>query len=868
MEKRGIFFSMDALIAISIVFIAVLIAYPLLTNTEPSTELQHDLIKTLSTIKIGNLNNSYAQSLVASGAIADKNKSVLEQIGEFQITDPEKAKLLGESVLADIEPEKNIGIWFGSTLIASKNNTPYETARHIETARQVISGIKEGSTVTGFSARAYLSSSLQTEYFYFGGYVGDGNITSFAKYNGTISNAELEIAINDNFVVYVNGVFAGNYTKPDTELTPKRYSIPTTNFHSGDNTVEIKQKTSTKLRITGGFLKIDYEKVPEYDKPEKRYISGINGIINVYTGFTVPGTLQGMSMNVHYKSPYRMFIFIGNTKVYDNSSANETTKIIPDSELAAKLDYGQLSNKTTPVRFGLYAASKAGNADVVVITDLSGSMDSRMDSDDTGVTRSCTDPHLYDSDTKRISLAKCLDKLVVDAILEIPGNRVALAAFYGDDYSPNKGRIYQELPSSNATYLKNKIDAYVPQGGTCICCGINDAYKMLSEQSNPSKRRYVIVMSDGIPTHTCQAASGCTGTRTGLPSDEGLWLGSSSGCYGGSDDCNVDDCNCAVTNTNWSACRAHNLLNATLYSIGFGNMSACSLADATLRNVAVCGQGKYYTSANPTILQEFYSNISQEIIDLSYIEQVANVSGNLTNTILYPDSYIELNYTKEANPFGLIATTEKKFDNTDSGTFSIPANSSIIKATAISYSGPKWTATVEINNNTIYNLTEYGWDYTALGDPYAIAIPNSFISQNNFVKIARGTSPDNLTSGSINNKIIYTIVKNASSYAKVCSTASGCTWSIEFDDGTNSTIKSPTSYNGTETCSYRSSSQQFNENDAYQLAVYNLLKKLDLDSDNKVDIKFTEQSLNIAASELDGVPYLWSTEIQVRTWAK
>jgi hypothetical protein len=868
MKKRGIFFSMDALIAVSIIFITILIAYPLITNVEPTTELQHDIIKTLSSIRIGDLNNSYAQSLVSSGAITDLNKSVLEQIGEFQITDREKAKLLAESTLSDIEPGKNIGIWFGSSLITSRNNTSFETARHIETARQVISGIKEGTNVTGFSARAYLSSSLQSEYFYFGGYVGDGNITSSVVYNGTISSAEMEIAINENFRVYVNGVNVGNYTKPDTELTPKRYIIPTANFHSGYNIVELRTNSSTRLRITGGFIKIDYEKVPEYDKPDRRYISGINGIINVYTGFTVPNTLESMSINLHYKSPYRMFVFVGNTKIYDNSSANGTTAFISNSELSAKLNYAQLSNKTTPVRFGLYAASKAGNADVVVITDLSDSMNSMMNNDSAGVTRNCTDPHLYDSDTKRISVAKCMDKIVVDAILEIPGNRVALAAFYGDESSPNKGRIYQELPSSNATYLKNKINAYVPQGGTCLCCGINDAYKILNEQSNPSRRRYVIVMSDGIPTHTCQAASGCTGTRTGLPSDEGLWLGSSSGCYGGSDDCNVADCNCAVTNVNWSACRANTNLNATLFSIGFGNMSACALADATLRNVAVCGKGKYYTSDNSSILQDFYLNISQEIIDLSYIEQVANATGNLSNTLIYPDSYIELDYDREPVPFGLVATTEKKFDNADYGSFSIPANSSIVKATAISYSGPKWTALVEINNNTIYNLTEYGWDYTALGDPYAIRIPNSFISQDNSVKIARGISPDNITSGSANNKIIYTIVKNASSYTRVCTIASGCIWSIGFDDGTNATIKSPSNYNGTETCSYQELSQYFNENDAYQFAVYNLLKKLDLDSDNKVDIKFTEQSLNIASSEMKGVPYLWSTEIQVRTWAR
>jgi hypothetical protein len=457
--------------------------------------------------------------------------------------------------------------------------------------------------------------------------------------------------------------------------------------------------------------------------------------------------------------------------------------------------------------------------------------------------------------------------MVVDTILDIPGNKVALAAFYGDDNSPNKGRIYNASLSSNSSYLKSRIDAYNTEGGTCICCGINTAYKMLNEESNSGRRKYVIVMSDGIPTHTCQAASGCTGTRTGLPSDEGLWLGASSGCYGGQDDCNVADCNCAVTNTNWSSCRVNSGLNGTVYSIGFGNISSCALANSTLQSVAACGKGKYFTSDNSTILQEFYLNISQEIISLSYTEQVANASGNFTNTILYPDSYIELNYTQETLPFGLIATTEKQFDNADNGTFSIPSNSSIIRATAISYSGPRWTATVESNNQLIYNLSSYGDDYTLLGDPYAFRIPLQFLSQNNTVKIARGTSPTNLSSGSTYNKIIYTLMKNASAYTKISSSASGCIWNIGFDDSTNATMRVPSSYLGSDNCYYTDTAQSYNDNDAYQVAVFDLLKKLDLDNDNKVDIKFTEQSLNIASSELKGIPYLWSTEVKVKKWA-
>ena len=50
-------------------------------------------------------------------------------------------------------------------------------------------------------------------------------------------------------------------------------------------------------------------------------------------------------------------------------------------------------------------------------------------------------------------------------------------------------------------------------------------------------------------------------------------------------------------------------------------------------------------------------------------------------------------------------------------------------------------------------------------------------------------------------------------------------------------------------------------------AVYNLLKLLDVDSDNKVDVKFSEQDLQISASEITGIPYTWATEVQVRKWS-
>lgn len=860
--------------ALLIIFIILLFFVPFKNENTEEKNAHEDILKVLSNLKLGEINNSYISSLITQGNITDLNKSILEQIAEFYALKKPEAQELVKEMLDQFNSTDNLGLWFNGKLVYTKNKTSYEDSRLIWNAKELVSGIKEGNSSTGFSARAYLSKSALTEYFYFGGYVGDGNITALLNISGSITGASIEMDINKNFSLYINGNFIGNYNATSGNITLINLAGSIGNFISGENKIELK---GDFLYIAGGFVAVDYETTSVYQARKRYNFPGINGLINLYDSFYVPGTLNNMQVFLHFNvSNSTLFMTIGNVSIYNTSASGETSATITNSQLSSLLNYNDLSNKTIPFRLGLVNVSQAtsgsGNADVVLITDLSNSMNWRIDSDIDGLNRTCNNPDLYNSSTNRISLAKCLDKQVVDTILSFPGNRISLVGFYGDVGSPNKGRIYEQAFTDNKTLLYEKIDAYSPQGGTCICCAINDGWALINEGSNITQKKFLIVMSDGIPTHTCQAANGCTGTRTGRPSDEGLWLGQSSGCYGGSDDCNVADCQCASKNANWSSCRVNRDFNATAYSVGFGPINTCSMANNTLRDVAACGKGKFFTSDNATELQSIYNNIANEIITLSYIEQTAIASG--LKTVLYTNSYISFNFSNSAAPEGIALSKREQFYNDNYGNFSTPNGFKILEANVLSYSGAKWTNNVSILNvssnvmSNIFNLNNFGNDYVKLGDPYAINIPNLKISQgNNQIFLSTGISPLVSFNGSQNDKIAITFVKPAASYSAISIIADGCNWTVTNGNNKNISFNVPSNYTGTDQCEYiPGKNPQYDNNDAYDLAIISLIKELDFDNDGDIDVSLSQQNIKIDAITVQGIPFTWSSEIEIRVW--
>jgi len=834
MGKKAVFFSTDALIALALIFVVVLLIYPVIKYSDRETEIKSDVINVLSNLKVGEIDNAYVQQLISQGDIIDLNKTILEQIGEFYANDNEKASLVANSILSSLDTNENVGIWYGSELVASKNSSSFESAKYVSVDRQVISGIQKGESLKGYSSRAFLSSSKKTEYFYFGGYVGDGNLSVNISYQGNINSSLIEITISDDYDLYINGHLSGHYEKSLSEFNPAIYDISAYSgyFHQGSNLVEFKG--SKNLYIAGGYLKIVYENSSS-SQEEKYYFPATEGAINLYDGFYIPNNLSSMNIYLHYLSNSTLFLNIGNKTVFNGSSPTATSKIISDIELRNLLDYNSIIGKTVPLRLGLKEVTLSvgdGKADIVFLIDTTGSMGPYIDNV-VSIINNFTYALENSSVDYRLGLIQFEDYPTYSCGSS-GDNSYEIHTFNGNQFTTNTTEFRQKV-----LYVRN----HMGNGYDLPESHLRAINESLTLSWRASARKFDILLTDAVPH-----ASDCkySGYRY-------------SGCMVGYSDCN---CNLGPKSV-ISVANALVSKNITFYLINQqGGLCLNHVMDINMTNMT---GGKYYQFTSASQVQQILMNIASNIANLSYANQTAVVSGNLY-TKLYPDSYINFVYNKNESYYGLIATSESTTFVNGAGSFYVPENSSILEARAISYSGPKWTYSVKLNNNTVYNLSSYSSSYIALGDPYSINLPSGLIhSGDNSVEIKTSSGVD-ISLGSNYDKVIYTVLKSFISYSKISTTATGCFWNISMENNQNLEVKIPQDYTGQGKCSYQPGNVVYDENDAVDVSVYNLLKEIDFDLDGKIDIIIGSNDLVISSSEISGIPFTWSTEVQVRTW--
>ncbi|MFH1722036.1 MAG: VWA domain-containing protein [Candidatus Altiarchaeota archaeon] len=374
-------------------------------------------------------------------------------------------------------------------------------ATELTHSSRVLVGYGKGLPVKGSVARAFLTGVKSKEtasYAYFGGFVGEGNITRIVEgipLDANISEIYLELSVGEDFKVFINGIQCGGLkTKASNTYNVGTYILDTVchdDITPGENnTFEIIFDT-TDLSVSyigGGFIRVSYttkEFAAQDPAGIMRYnFPGIVGLINLYDSFYVPGDLYQMDMYLHIKNNYTTFMRVGDSQVNLSTNGTEQIILMDDVNFSSFIDYGasddEYSEQTVPLRLGTEGLSYFmeggdGIADIMLITDNSGSMGEKFDGDYTGaVDRVCTDPNLFDLDTTKISVAKCNDKDFVNIVTNVSGNRIGLVA-YGTSVCRT-----QSLTDNTAALIAN-IDFYDDDCGyTCTSCSIRSARETLA----------------------------------------------------------------------------------------------------------------------------------------------------------------------------------------------------------------------------------------------------------------------------------------------------------------------------------------------------------------------------------------------------
>jgi hypothetical protein len=911
--KKAIFYTMDALLASMLLIGAVMLIYSTYnfedTAIEQQTFTSQDILTVLSELKVSELNqtlsksnNTFINDEIISGAITDANISVLAQIGEYwALNQQNKSLTLLELVINDSIP-KDQGMrvsMFDMVVnenLLERNSSRTNSSKKLNSisSNRMIAGIKQGAPVTGSSGTSSLKkirNKKTSSYYYFGGFVGQGNISVNidlpSDFNSSrLVNAQMKVDTPGTFTLLINLIpCGGTRTGNSTQISVWDLSACNGSLHPGSNAFVITYSSSLNTSyVSGGFIKVTYTTDTLLENSTqghyRYYFPDINGFMNFYDTMSVQGNIANWTLNVTFFNPYQTFFTFGNETIFitqGNSTTNQNIiysrhgPTLPQEPIPLRLAVTNFSNITTTI-YGL-------PADTFIVTDTSGSMD-----DCIGTALNCS--YEYRKTNGGVYIPISCVVLVASACDATPDNPCGGAPFNrGRNYvtacNQSKMGVAKQVDNnfvntifnastlhriglvdydtrsnsltplnSTALILHNAINAYAGGGNTCTCCGINRARNNLTSSTNP---KFMIILSDGDANICCTSLNDITGT------------GSSGGCGAG-----------ANNPLNWSILAGQTACanNITVFTIGFGTGMSASGKYAMQKTA--CNDSLYYNATDTVQLQAVFDNITQQILlAANFSSQTVTVSGNFTPSRLYGSSYIDVDYTPLSesslqNKISVVTETSQ-FNGCNASVY-IPANIEIQDAHVTSYSGSHWTKQLIVNGNTVFNLTKYGADYLLLGDPFVIQIPSVYLIPgiNNSISLSVGDSPSNSSTCSNNNTLIYTALVDASTErTDALEYAVGCNWTIETSSGSTFNLIMPNTAPVNKTCYYTSAYMNNHSlypnatqydlllNDVYDVAVYNLLKQLDYEHNGKIFFDLTHNDLEIILTATDRVAYMW-----------
>jgi hypothetical protein len=658
-----------------------------------------------------------------------------------------------------------------------------------------------------------LKRNLQVLSAYFAGFEGNGDLTeNIGQLPGDAKVAlmQLELISGADFYLYINGKLCNDEFKTSSDVDKwditdcSKLLIP-----GSANKIALKFTSKDIFRkyIAGGHIDVLYETSAKPAAADKIYLPAINGTINYFGAVNIPGTPSGMKIYLDYwvgdLNGTDFYVNVGDQTVYKSMVYNNFwSGSIPVSS-------AYLKQGVNPVRIGVNSNSTNIKeisiplpVDAVLITDVSGSMNCRIDNtnpntncptpaDGQGAIRGCNDPNLLGGDTQKLVLAKCFGKEFADIILTtFLRNQIGLTAF-------SESAISSLELTSDYSKVSDSIDMYSTIGGTCVSCGINRARKLLAYSD---REKAMVIMTDGV-ANVCLESS----------------------------------CTSAVEEAYQQAKEAFENDDIHLFTIAFGADADTALLQkiACIDNCSNFGQG-----SDAAEIQRIYKKFAETIAKKQTVH-TKHVQGSkeefTTPSILFDGSYIKVDYTPSNAVSGsdIKVRVSKELGCSDS--FALPQDMIIENAQVLPWAENFWTEKVELNGNIFFDLSVYGKPYTFIGDPFLIQLPLSQLTGSNAINIGISDMERQNVLCLDDSLLQYIASLKPSVLTGMSFTSSvGCKWNVEFPKGIKEFLV-PGDYGGSQLCKYTNASILYSNTDLYQFAVGKLLKGLDSNKDGIID---------------------------------
>ena len=523
--KKGLYFSFDSFLAVFILLTGFFLfrGFYVTDHTRtPVSELRdvghvaEDFSQTFSEISMEEaFNSSFSQSIIQETILteSDLENSVVENAallyGEGEV---EKAEKIMEEFSEIIPGDYGFEVVFedehGREVIYGRGDR--EDADVVGRSARMVSGVSRDRSPRGYMSTASIgqAGAENSEYFFFGNYIGEGNISAMMELpeHDKITSVYTEVDAGSNFSIEINGMDAGDYEVSEEGFFADGLQVceegtreeVCSSLESGENLFEF-DFDGEEASIGGGFIRVDYNRSYSLDGStdmgfERKRFPGIEGIINVYDSFTIPGELESLDFFLEYDTDVDIYMNLGNVTLHEGSGEQEV--FIQDEDIEEAfgekgLDHSFFSNSTAPVRIGVSDIGEIpgvdANPDVVSVTDVSGNMDARLH-----------DSEYHD----KWEAAEAANTRFVEIFENATDARAGLSAFNDEIYAYHP-LTYDKEP------LVSEMDDWTTGGPTCIGCGVLTGTTNLLMRQFPEHKDYVKVFANGSEwLHSTQEQEG------------------------------------------------------------------------------------------------------------------------------------------------------------------------------------------------------------------------------------------------------------------------------------------------------------------------------------------------------------------------